>query len=422
MSIDRRIPVTALEAHGTGLSRPECVIATRSGDVFVPEWPGGVTVVHPDGQTHTWRAVSPAVDLRPNGIAVASDGSFLIANLGDDGGVWRLDRSGLLSPVLTEVDGVPLPPANFVTIDEQDRIWISVSHATGSAPAGLACGCRGRIRRRSSTLPDRASSRTACATPTKFDRIQPGSGCMSSKRLDDGCGAFRFERREHSAPLKRCSPWAEGFFPDGFAFDEEGGLWVTSLVSNRLLRFHDDRMEIVLEDVNTDFVDRVEQAFASRTMAAEHLGRIPRNAAAATHQRGIWRAGSADRLSGFAPRLLLVPLSRECQRRNPAALVTVRRRSAALSGLLRERARAGLKACARLRSHRRAPASEVQKLPSRVWWRRLTISAIARSRCFACRVRAWRQSPCRMASSSARCSRLDWSSDARSRTVVIRAR
>jgi sugar lactone lactonase YvrE len=67
----------------------------------------------------------------------------------------------------------------------------------------------------------------------------------------------------------------EGFFPDGFAFDEEGGVWVTSLVSNRLVRFHRDRLEIILEDVNPDFVERVEHAFASCSMAAEHLGRIP---------------------------------------------------------------------------------------------------------------------------------------------------
>ena len=127
VSTDRRVPIAALEAHGSGLKRPECVVATRSGDVFVPEWPGGVTAVHPDGRTETWRATSTTMDLRPNGIALAADGSFLIANLGDDGGIWRLDRSGLLTPVLLEVDGVPIPPANFVTIDEQDRIWISVS-------------------------------------------------------------------------------------------------------------------------------------------------------------------------------------------------------------------------------------------------------------------------------------------------------
>ena len=41
---------------------------------------------------------------------------------------------------------------------------------------------------------------------------------------------------------------AHGFFPDGFAFDEQGGLWVTSLVSNRLVRFHREQIETVLED------------------------------------------------------------------------------------------------------------------------------------------------------------------------------
>ena len=68
---------------------------------------------------------------------------------------------------------------------------------------------------------------------------------------------------------------ADGFFPDGFAFDEDDGLWITSLVSNRLIRFHDDRIETVLEDVNPEFVQRVEAAFASRSMSSEHLGRIP---------------------------------------------------------------------------------------------------------------------------------------------------
>jgi streptogramin lyase len=67
----------------------------------------------------------------------------------------------------------------------------------------------------------------------------------------------------------------DGFFPDGIAFDEEGGLWVTSLVSNRLVRFDGTRLSTVLEDVNSDFVQRVEDAFASRSMGAEHLGKIP---------------------------------------------------------------------------------------------------------------------------------------------------
>ena len=275
MSIDRRIPVSALEAHGTGLSRPECVVATRSGDVFVPEWPGGVTVVRPDGQTHTWRAASSTVDLRPNGIAITSDGSFLIANLGDDGGVWRLDRSGLLTPVLTEVDGVPLPPANFVTVDEQDRIWISVS--TRLFPRQQAW--RADVADGFVVLIDAAGPRIVADGLRYTNEVRPDpTGKWLYVVETFGRRVRRFPIRAPGAlgAAETVFSMGDGFFPDGFAFDEEGGLWVTSLVSNRLVRFHDDRIETVLEDVNPDFVDRVERAFASRTMAAEHLGRIPR--------------------------------------------------------------------------------------------------------------------------------------------------
>ena len=42
------------------------------------------------------------------------------------GGVWRLHRDGALEPFLTEVEGTPVPPANFVVIDGP-RTWVSVS-------------------------------------------------------------------------------------------------------------------------------------------------------------------------------------------------------------------------------------------------------------------------------------------------------
>ncbi|MEO7272908.1 MAG: SMP-30/gluconolactonase/LRE family protein [Vicinamibacterales bacterium] len=249
-------------------------MATLAGDVFVPEWPGGVTAVRPDGRTETWRATLTAIDLRPNGIALAPDGSFVIANLGDDGGIWRLHRSGLLEPVLLEVDGVPVPPANFVTVDEQDRIWISVS--TRHVPRQLAW--RADVADGFIILIDAAGP-----------RIVADGLCYTNEVRPDPSGEWLYVVETFGRRVSRCVIGAggvlgppetvfaieRGFFPDGIAFDEEGGLWVTSLVSNRLVRFHREQIATVLEDVNDGFVADVEQAFASRTMSAEHLGRIP---------------------------------------------------------------------------------------------------------------------------------------------------
>src|ERR1051325_10477303 len=116
-------PLTHL---GRELHRPECVIGTLDGDVFVSDWRGGVTRVASDGTQQSWLAAGDRFALRPNGIALDPSGSFLIAHLGETGGVWRLTRSGQLAPVLLEVDGVELPPTNFVDL-ENHQLWISVS-------------------------------------------------------------------------------------------------------------------------------------------------------------------------------------------------------------------------------------------------------------------------------------------------------
>ncbi|MGH9374182.1 MAG: SMP-30/gluconolactonase/LRE family protein, partial [Vicinamibacterales bacterium] len=127
MSKHGMIAVHALEHVGRDLQRPECVLAAASGDLFVPDWRGGVTRIGADGSQQTWLARATDIEVRPNGIALAPDGTFLLASLGDAGGVWRLHRDGGLEPFLTEIDGARLPPANFVTVDTRQRTWISVS-------------------------------------------------------------------------------------------------------------------------------------------------------------------------------------------------------------------------------------------------------------------------------------------------------
>jgi sugar lactone lactonase YvrE len=249
-------------------------VPTRTGDVYVPEWPGGVTVVRADGRTESWRATLPPIDLRPNGIALTPDGAFLIANLGDAGGVWRLDVSGRLTPVVLEVDGIALPPANFVTVDEQRRTWISVS--TRHSPRQQAW--RDDVADGFVVVVDDAGARIVADGLSYTNEVRPDpTGKWLYVVETFGRRVSRFPIRPGSSLGRRETVFSlgDGFFPDGFAFDEEGGLWVTSLVSNRLLRFDGSHLHTVLEDVNPGFVQGVEDAFASRSMSAEHLGRIP---------------------------------------------------------------------------------------------------------------------------------------------------
>jgi sugar lactone lactonase YvrE len=256
------------------------VLPVTSGDVFVPEWPdetlpsrGGVRAVAEDGRQQIWRAET-TLDLRPNGIALAPDGSFLIANLGVDGGVWRLRRDGALEPFVTEVDGVPVPPANFVTVDERGRTWISVS--TRHVPRQLAW--RKDVADGFIVLVDNTGARVVadCLHYTNEVRPDPtGQWLYVVETFGRRLRRFAIDSDGNLSSPELVVTLGHGCFPDGFAFDEEGGIWITSLVSNRLLRFHDGHVQIVIEDTNDAFVDDVERAFAAGTMNAVHLGPIP---------------------------------------------------------------------------------------------------------------------------------------------------
>jgi sugar lactone lactonase YvrE len=250
------------------------VLGTPAGDVFVPDWRGGVAVVRADGSQHVWLAQDGSVEVRPNGIAVNADRSFLLANLGDAGGVWRLDRDGTLTPWLVEVDGIALPPANYVTTDDLGRTWISVS--TRQRPRQLAW------------RPDVADG-FVVLVDERGPRIEADGLHYTNECRPDPSGQWlyvieTFGRRVTRFPigpggrLRRPEivlTLGHGSWPDGFAFDRNQGVWLTSLISNRLLRFDGNTLQTVVEEMNPDHVDAVEQAFVSGQMRAEHLGPIP---------------------------------------------------------------------------------------------------------------------------------------------------
>lgn len=278
---------------GHGLSRPECAFAHQSGIVLVPDWTGdgGVSVIFPDGKVKrhlakNWQDIAEPLGLdeplRPNGICLLEGGHILMAHLGAErGGVYSLAPDGTVSEFLTELDGEPLPPSNFVTIDDQGRVWITVS--TRQTPRALAY--RSDVADGFIVLVDNGKARIVA------DDLGYTNECMVHP---DGKRLFvneTFARRLTSFDIGAdnslsnrtvIATLGRGTYPDGLAFDEHGDAWLTSIVSNRLLRVTGDgAVDIYLEDVDPDHLEWVEQAWQDHGMGRPHLdkaaGKVLRN-------------------------------------------------------------------------------------------------------------------------------------------------
>lgn len=260
---------------GQGLCRPECVLATAQGHLYTADWRGGVVRIGPDGSQQLFTARLPGGgELRPNGIALLADGSFLVAQLGqDDGGVWRLHRDGGLEPWLLQVAGRPLPPTNFVLPDGHGRTWVTVS--TRRTPRALG------YRR------DGGDGFIVCVGARGARIVADGLGYTNEVALHPS-GRWLYVNETFAQRLSRfpvagdgtlgdretVARFGPGTFPDGLAFDEEGCAWVVSIVSNRLIRVAPDgHCTLWLEDVEPAHLSWAQAAFDTDTLDRPHLDR-----------------------------------------------------------------------------------------------------------------------------------------------------
>ena len=263
---------------GAGLDRPECVLCTSNGDIYSADWRGGVARSRAIGQLELYQAAGGPLEsmgaIRPNGIALQRDGSFLVTNLNDAGGLFRLDRDGRLNEVLRRVDGLDLPATNFVLIDDRGRVWVTVS--TRKSPRAL--GYR----------PDVADGFVVLIDGKGARIVADGLG-YTNELLLDGRGKHLYVNETFGRRLTRftvnrfgelsgrttIAEFGPGTFPDGIAMDVEEHFWITSPVSNRVIRVAPDGSQtLILEDSDPDHLARVEAAFQAGTMGREHLDTV----------------------------------------------------------------------------------------------------------------------------------------------------
>lgn len=261
---------------GRDLKRPESVLATASGDVFCSGGAHGVVRICPDGRQFR---LAPQTEIGgmpvlANGIALRSDGSFLVANIADGGGLLELDPDGfrLFHPVS---DGSASPPVNFVTIDEIGRVWVTVSSTF--TPRSLAY------------RPDIANGYVALIENGKMRVVLEGLAYTNEVRADYAGGWLYIaetmgqrisrvrldEKGVHGQP-ELFARMPRGAFVDGLEIDAEGGVLAACIISSELLRIDPEGEITVVAGERVDgWVDEVEAAFQRGALDRPHLDTSP---------------------------------------------------------------------------------------------------------------------------------------------------
>ncbi|MBT6277922.1 MAG: gluconolactonase, partial [Chromatiales bacterium] len=271
---DPTIALFEIKQLGSGLKRPECVTCTAAGEIWVSHHTsagGGVARLEADGSLHPVTAGAGAPgDFMPNGWTMEPGGSFLVANLADSGGVWRLNRDGTCANVLDRIEGQPMPPVNFVHRDKAGRIWVAVS--------------TWRVPRDRALHQDVADGFVVLMDDQGARIVADGLGYTNEVKVDPS-GEFLYANETMARRLSRypiqgngLGPrevvvnYIDGVIPDGLEFDEAGGVWCASVMSNRLIRVDPDgQQHIVLEDCDPAEIARGMAAWHSNEFGREHL-------------------------------------------------------------------------------------------------------------------------------------------------------
>jgi gluconolactonase len=262
-----KIPLSALNVRGIGLKRPEDVVVSRDGHVWASDEASACAEILPG----TLRRVGEARG-RPNGINMDREGRIVIANFAldtpDPGALQRLDtRTGAIEVLCAEVEGRPLKASNYPLIDRAGNIWCS--HSTYDRARSAQGSGDGFVYR---VGPDGR----ACLMAEGFHFTNGLAMDPDESHLyvcqTRGCDVVRLPIRRDGTlgPRERYGPLlgapavpnatleqrATFGATDGCGFDQEGNLWVTLVMANKVIAITPaGTVEVIIHDPTGELMD-----------------------------------------------------------------------------------------------------------------------------------------------------------------------
>lgn len=248
------VPLSALEPVGEGLRRPEDVVVSRDGRVFVSHQQQ-VAELLADGSI---RAFGEGLG-ECNGINLLPDGRVVATDYSDRGGVRAVDLdSGQVEVLAEDVDGRRLVYANYPVVDSHGSVWVSCSTrhegwlqamATGADdgyvvridPGGSAAVVAEGLRFANGMAFDAGEAYLYCCQTASGDVVrfavhddrtlgpkEPYGPPMGDRRPDEYTEAAAMAAFGDPDVQRR---WG---LTDGCGFDAEGNLWVTVVTAGRV--------------------------------------------------------------------------------------------------------------------------------------------------------------------------------------------
>lgn len=258
-----------IEFFASDLARPESIIAEKDGTLWISDQRGIVTRRDPDGTQETLGDIGH----EPNGLAMDSEGNLYNANIGD-GKIYKVYRDGSSEVILDEINGQPLGAANYVFIDSQDRLWISIS--TRDPIWFVACAA------------PRPDGYVILIDDNGPRIVADGIYFPNEIRLDAD-EAYLYVAETMKARMIRYpvnkdgslgeqevfgpDGLGEAAYVDGFALDAEGNVWVTTVLRNGLVIITADgeHAHTVFEDPRDDAIANAEAKVNSNSLAPDDM-------------------------------------------------------------------------------------------------------------------------------------------------------